>query len=197
MSLDILLISATMFKERSMVHGNIDEKLLYPEIKFAQDSFILPILGSALFNKLQTIIGDGTITSDTANADYKTLLDKFIVDAMLYYTLSQLPRTLSYQFWNKGVVRKQGENTELPSMSELIDISEKFMNRAETYANRLRLYLVQNAPTKFSEYINPGTGVDDIRPENKSFTMPVYLGDDFDCGKTYEEKYQGNRPNCC
>ncbi len=192
MSLNILLISDVMIKERTSIHGNIDPKLIYPDIKVAQDMYIHPILGSALFNKiLDDINGAGP------TGEYKILVDKFIVDALIYYTLADLPTTISYQFWNKGVVRKQGVDTELPSMSELIDISNKYKNRAEFYANRLRLYLKQNAPTKFPEYLNPGQGLDDMHPANKSFSLPIFLGDDGCSNKTYEEKYQGNKPNCC
>jgi hypothetical protein len=179
MSLNILLISDTMIKERTAVHGNIDPKMIYPDIKLAQDMYIMPILGTALYNKLQSIISDGTITG-TANADYKTLIDHYIVDTLIYYTLSELPQTISFQFWNKGVMRKQNENTELPSMSELIDLANKYKNRAEFYANRLKLYVIQNAPTKFKEYLLPGTGIDTVYPEYRTFTMPVYLGDEDD-----------------
>lgn len=190
MSLNILLVSDEMIKERTAIHGNIDPKLLYPDIKVAQDMYIHPILGTALYNKIQ----DGINTPPLAEK-YKNLLDRYIVDCLIYYTLTDLPTTISYQFWNKGVVRKQGENTELPSMSDLIDLSNKYKNRAEFYANRLRLYLKQNS-TLFPEYLNPGSGVDDIQPGHKSFTCPVYLGDDTDCNKTYEQKYQGNNPSC-
>lgn len=180
-----------MIKDRTAVHGNIDPKLIYPNIKVAQDMYIHPILGSALYNKLQTDIAGAGLTGN-----YKILVDRYIVDALMYYTLAELPLSLSYQFWNKGVLRKQGESTDLPSMSELFDIGNKYKNWAEFYSNRLRLYLKQNASTLFPEYLNPGSGVDDINPENKSFTMPVYLGDDSDCGQSFEERYQGNKPNC-
>lgn len=181
MSENILLVSDTMIKERTAIHGNIDPKLIYPDIKVAQDMYIQPILGTALYTKLQTIIADGTITSDGANVNYKFLVDKYLVDALMYYTLSELPTTISYQFWNKGVVRKQGQDTELPSMSELIDLSNKYKNRAEFYANRLRLWVIQNAggPNNwFPEYLNPGATIDTITPEQRNFTMPVYLGGD-------------------
>lgn len=197
MALDILLISDQMIKDRTTIHGNIDPKLLYPNIKVAQDLYIHPILGTALYNKLLNAISDGTIISLPANANYKTLIDRYIVDALMYYTLSELPIPMSYQFWNKGVLRKQGENTELPSMSELLELGSKYRNWAESYGNRLRLYLRQNASTLFPEYLNPGTGEDDINPQNKTFTMPVWLGGDGDCGQTFEERYQGNKPNCC
>lgn len=178
MSENILLISDLMIKERTAIHGNIDPKLIYPDIKVAQDMYILPILGTGLYNKLQTIISDGSISSNPANSNYKGLIDKYLVDALMYYTLAELPTTISYQFWNKGVMRKQGENTDLPTMSELIDLSNKYKNRAEFYAERLKMYIIQNAPAMFPEYLNPGSTVDTITPEQRSFTMPIYLGDE-------------------
>ncbi len=180
MSLNILLISDVMIKERTAIHGNVDSKLIYPDIKVAQDMYIMPILGTALYNKLLAIVSDGTISSNPVNINYKNLIDKYLVDALMYYTLSELPTTISYQFWNKGVLRKQGENTELPTMSELIDLSNKYKNRAEFYAQRLRLYVVQNAggPNNwYPEYLNPGSTIDTVTPEQRAFTMPVYLGD--------------------
>src|ERR1044071_739508 len=144
MSKNILLVSDEMIKERTTVHGNVDPKLIYPHVKLAQDMYIEPIIGTSLYNKLL----DG-VDNNNLSGDYKTLVDIYIVDSLMYYTLSELPQTLSYQFWNKGVVRKQGEDTELPSMSELIDLSNLYRNRAEFYSQRLRRYLLQNAPTKF------------------------------------------------
>lgn len=89
MSLNILLVSDTMIKERTVIHGNIDPKLIYPDIKVAQDMYIQPLLGSALYNKIQTLINTNTI-SDGANVNYKTLLDNYIVDALIYYTRANL-----------------------------------------------------------------------------------------------------------
>lgn len=193
MSVNTLLISDEMIKERTAVHGNIDAKLIYPDIKAAQDLYIMPILGTALFDKLQVIISDNTINTDAAKIDYKNLIDRYIVDALIYYTLSELPMTLSYQFWNKGIVRKQGENTETPSMGDLIDLSNRYKQRAESYSTRLILYLKQNAAVKFSEYLRPGTGIDTVNPENRGFTMPVYLGPDSDdCGcMGFNQPYNG------
>ena len=176
MSLNILLISDTMIKERTAIHGNIDPKLIYPEIKFAQDSKIVPILGSRLYNKFQAIIADGTIITDPTLSNYKALLDNYLVDALMYYTLSELPVNISYQLWNKGVVRKQGQDTDLPSMSELVAISQNYLKKAEYYGNRMKLYIIQNAPIMFLEYLNPGTTIDTIVPEMRTFTMPMYLG---------------------
>lgn len=177
MSLNTLLMSDEMIKERTIIHGNMDPKLIYPDIKVAQDMYILPILGTALYDKLQARVNANDWTSF---ANYKTLLDNYILDALQYFTMAELPTSMSYQFWNKGVVRKQGDNTDLPSMSELIDISNKYRDRGQWYANRLRLYLIQNAVAKFPEYLLPGNGIDTINPETKGFSIPIYLGDDRD-----------------
>lgn len=178
MSQNILLISDVMIKERTAIHGNIDPKLIYPDLKYAQDAYINPILGTALYEKLQLLISNNTI-STPGFEDYKGLIDIYVSDALIYYTLAQLPETLSFQLWNKGVVRKQGENTELPSMTEILSVATRFKHRAEYYANRMKLFLLDQSARlqKFPEYTQPGSQVDTIAPEMRQFSMPIYLGD--------------------
>ena len=177
MSLNTLLMSDEMIKERSALHGNIDPKLLYPDIKVAQDMYILPVLGTALYDKLQAAVNAGDWTGLT---NYKNLMDRYIVDALMYYTLAELPMTLGFQFYNRGIIRKTGEDTETPDMSDLISISNGYRNKAEWYAKRLKLYLqasLSQSPQPFPEYMQPGTGIDTIYPDQNSFSMPIYLGD--------------------
>lgn len=178
MSKNILLISVEILKERTDIHSNVDPKLIYPSIKYVQDAFIKPILGTALFDKLQALIDDGSITAG-GNADYKLLIDEYLIDTMIWYVKSELQVDGSYQVWNKGVVRKQGENTELPSMSELIDLAGRYKNKAEYYGNRMKLFIIdQNSRNqKYPEYMHPGSTIDTVTPEQRNFTLPVYLGD--------------------
>lgn len=186
------MISVSMLKERTAIHDNIDEKLIFPEIKAVQDLYILPLCGTALFNKLITDIDGGTI-----NGDYKTLLDDYLIDTLCNYVISELPLGLTYQFWNKGVQAKTTDNSNTPSMSELFDVASKYKRRAEEYAQRARLYLRQWSPTKYPEYITPGSGVDTVIPERQGFSNPIYLGDVSPYAseyKTYEERYQSNLP---
>lgn len=176
MSKNTLLMSATILKDRSVIHTNIDEKLLFPDIKMAQDRFIHPKLGSALFNKMIDLI-ETTNISGVTNTAYKTLLDDYIIDCQINYVLSELCISLPYQFWNKGVLRKGGDTTENPTMSELVDISNHYRIKAEWYGERLSRYLKQTATaTVLLEYLQPGAQVDTIVPEHSSFTMPIYLG---------------------
>ena len=198
MSLNTLFISVQGIKDRTGLHANVDEKLVLPEIKTAQDMYILPALGSALYNELQTAVDANTYTQLQT-----TLLDDYIVDCLIYFVMSELPQGLSYQFYNKGLIRKTGENQESPSMQDMIDVANRYRARAEFYKQRLIKYLKQNNAL-YPNYLNFGSGIDSIKPDNEGYTVSMWLGDNGCCGedfdgkhrKSFEERYQGNI-GCC
>lgn len=199
MSKNTLFISVQSIKDRTGLHANVDEKLVLPEIKTAQDMYILPALGSALYNELQTAVDTATYTQLQT-----TLLDDYIVDALIYFVMSELPQGLSFQFYNKGLLRKTGENQESPSMQDMIDVANRYKARAEFYKQRLIKYLKQNN-VLYPNYLNFGSGIDSIKPDNEGYTVSMYLGDaccnddytdDGKRRKTFEERYQGNI-GCC
>ena len=171
MSANILFISVETIKDRSGLHNNVDEKLILPEIKTCQDMYILPALGTSLYERLQDGVNCGNL-----NCNEKSLLDDYIVDCLINYVLSELPQGLSYQFYNKGLVRKSSDNTELPSMQDMIDIANRYKARAEFYKQRLIKYLKQNQ-TLYPEYLNYGAGYDAIKPENDGYTASIWLSD--------------------
>jgi hypothetical protein len=193
MSLNVLFISVDTIKDRTGLHNNVDDKLVKPEIKTAQDMYILPALGSALYNRLQAGVTANNLTSDEI-----TLLDNYVVDTLVNYVLSELPQGMSYQFYNKGLLRKQGDNSEYPSMQDMIDVANRYRARAEFYKQRLIKYLKQNN-VLYPLYLNFGSGIDAIKPENDGYTASIYLGDNYCCKgeKTFKELYQGNNPTCC
>lgn len=190
-----LFISVSSIKERTGLHANVDDKLVLPEIKTAQDMYIHPLLGSALYERLQNGIDNNDLTADEV-----ALLDNFVTDTLIYYVLSELPTGLSYQFYNKGLVRKTSDNTDQPQMQDLLDISARYRKRAEFYAERMVKFLKQNAAQgKYNLYLNPGSGLDAIHPDNSAYSTTIYLGDCEGCGSglSFEEKYQGQTGFCC
>ncbi len=181
-----LFISVSTIKERSGLHANVDDKLVLPEIKTAQDMYIHPLLGTGLYERLQ----DGIVASNL-DSDEVALLDNYITDTLVYYVLSELPTGLSYQFYNKGLVRKTSDNTDQPQMQDLLDISARYRKRAEFYAERTVKFLKQNAAQgKYNLYLNPGSGLDAIHPDNSAYSTTIYLGDCEGCGSgmSFQEK---------
>jgi hypothetical protein len=170
MSKNILLITEQTFKERTGASNNIDGKQIFPMVKVAGDMFIQPVLGSTLYKRLQT-----GIVAKNLNAYETTLIDDYITDALIWYTMSMLPMSMGYQLFSKGFLQKTSDDSVTPSRADLELIEQKYKSMAEFYSNRMVKYLQENY-TLYSEYLNYGMGLDVIFPEKKVYTSPIYLG---------------------
>ena len=183
------MILPSVVKDRTSLHSNVDDKLIIPEIKAAQDMFIRPLLGSVLFDRILADIGTGTLAGV-----YLLLMEKFIVDALCNYVMAELPEGLNYQFWNKGVATKTTDNSQTPSMSDMYAIVSKYKKRAEHYAQTCRLYCVTHCQM-IPEYYAAG-GIDRVTPDSATFTSPVYLGgsSDYFQGANHNTNHNSNDP---
>jgi hypothetical protein len=190
MSKNILFISEQKLKDSSMLSDNIDPKQLLPTVKAVQDRYIHTMLGTGLYEKLQN-----DILNDTVAGDYKILLDEYLTDALIWYTLSEMPMHLQYKMVNKGVVTRTGEAIQVSSFNEVQALMDNFRGWAQWYAERTIDYLCANSE-RFPEYINPGSKSDTIHPDVTQYTCGIYLGP-INCndGRTFEERYQGNGPH--
>jgi hypothetical protein len=171
MSKNILFITEQLFKERTGASNAIDGKQLFPMIKVAQDIYIQPTIGSTLYNRLQTGIED-----DDLNNDEKTLLDNYITDTLIWFTMSMLPMVMGYQLFSKGFLQKTSEESNAPSRADLELLESKYKSMAEFYNKRLIKYLQENYEL-YDEYLNPDSGVDVIFPTKQGYSCPIYIGD--------------------
>lgn len=184
MSANILFISETTLKDRSLLQDNIDPKLIRPTIKQCQDMYIEPILGTGLYRELQEQIEDATLTALNIK-----LLDYYITDCLSWYVASEMVMSLGFKLTNKNVLRKNSENSNEASLSELFDLMNYYKNKAEWYAQRISDYLCENI-VDYPLYNNPGSGVDIIQPNSSSYSTGMYLGDTPKDYKNYSEMYQ-------
>lgn len=186
MSRNILFISEQSLKDSSQLSDNVDPKLLLPSIKAVQDLTIQPLLGTALYNKLQDLISDGG--GVLTDGPYKTLLDLYIKDTQVWYTLADMPYHLRYRLINKGVITREGEAISTVSTTDIEKVMDHFRNKAQSYAQRTIDYLKTNY-NLYPEYINPGSTIDTIRPDHTQFAGGIYLGRSNDCECEYQSKY--------
>ena len=170
MSKNILFITEQTFKERTGASNSIDGKQLFPMIKVAGDIYIQPILGSTLYKRLQT-----GIDLNNLSVNEKTLIDDYMTDALIWYTMSMLPMTMGYQLFSKGFLQKTAEESQTPSRSDLELLEQKYKSMAEYYNTRMISFLKENY-SLYSQYLNYGMGLDVIFPEDKAYTCPIYLG---------------------
>lgn len=174
MSKNVLLISVDTVKDRSPVHKGMDDSLIYPEIKIAQDMYIVHAIGTNLMERLQEGIENSDLT-----ADETTLLDDYIIDALVQFTLAGLPRNAAYQLFTKGALRRTSDNAELPSLSDVVDITAYYKDRGEFYRERLIKYLRVNRAL-FPLYTERNCS-DDIQPSGSGYSVPMWLDDSDEC----------------
>lgn len=175
---DALWLDEDYLMENSVIANNSDLKVITPNIIFAQDAYIKPLLGTTLFNIVQT-----EINAQSYSARVTTLLQDHIYKVLMNYTLAESAHDFAYRWMNKGIMQKNSENSQPIQSDQLKDIRDRFKNRAEIFESRAKNFLIQNY-TIYPEYYNGNTKLDDIRPEKNSFRTGIYLGDgddDTDC----------------
>jgi hypothetical protein len=170
MSRNVFLISIAELKARSTVGVNVDDNLVFPTIKAAQDEFIEPALGSALYTRML----DG-IEADDLTADEETLRENYIAEALIKYVVSMLAIEGSFLQKNVGLIRRTADNAESPSMSDLLALSKWYQNKAEFSRERLIKYLDTNSDT-FPLYTYNSDN--DFNPAKSGYEINVDLGDD-------------------
>lgn len=187
MSKNILFISEQKLKDSSMLSENVDPKQLLPTVKAVQDRYIHPMLGTKLYEKLQSDVQSGTVSGN-----YKKLLDDYITDSLVWYTLAEIPVPLQYKMINKGVVLRTGEALQTTSFTDVQNLMDYCKGWAKWYAQRVIEYLCENQ-VLFPEYVNPGSGSDTIHPDTTQYDCGIYLGSGCTSdNRTFEEKYQGD-----
>lgn len=172
---NILFISEETLKEMSSINENVDSKYLTNIIIDCQDIYIHPIIGSGIYNELKSQIKAGTIT-DAGNARNKTLLDEYIIPALIAWVKYESPIELNYKLTNKNVSSKDSENSQPAADKTIEKLMDRFKDKAEWRSERITRYLMENR-SLFPLFDNPGTGYDTIRPRKNNFTCGMFLED--------------------
>ena len=157
-------------KDTSFVDENVDDNLIATTIKTAQDLYIHPIVGTAMYDEILAEINAGSVS-----AKYTTLLDSYLVLALIWWTLYEGVDVLTYKIRNKGIMRETSESTALPSLEEIKRLADSFRNKAEYYSGRATKYLYENQDT-YPLINNAGTGIDTIHPNSSNYQTGWFLG---------------------
>ena len=162
MSKNILFISRNELIKRTALGGNIDPERIIPHVKTSQDKYLLILLGSVLYKKLQDDIVAGTLTGV-----YKELVDDFIVDCLVHYTFVEALPFLAYNIGQAGIIKHVSENTETPTKNEIDYLLQKELQSAQFYAQRLTNYLIAHN-VDYPEYTESTGFSDTVFPEKSS-----------------------------
>lgn len=167
----VYLVSEATIKSNSVVNNNVDSMYLLPAIEYAQDAGLQPIIGTQLYNKLQDLVADGSITGET---EYKLLLDEYITPYLINKVTADIQLPLAYKLRNQGVVQNVNENTIQTPIKDVQYLIEFYENKAKFYANRLSDFLIANS-TNYPEY-NSVNSCADMPSDKHAYKTNLYLG---------------------
>lgn len=145
---EILLCSETFVKNVMSISDNVAGKFIMPSIREAQEIGFQGIVGTKLYNKVRELVGSGEIES-TANAMYKTLLDKAQY-YIAYTAIVELCPKVTFKIANAGVVKTADENVTGASADEVGKVQEYYQAKADFLAYELQQWILDNA-TAFPE----------------------------------------------
>lgn len=163
-----LLISQTYLKEQSLISDNVDFKLITPVIRIVQDIDIQQLLGTNLYNKILTDVEGSSLAGN-----YKTLVDDYILPAMVFYIMSRAPYSLQYRFVNRGVVKKTGSDSTPISETEFAKVIDEWKNTAQAYGEIMVNYIRYNL-NLFPEY-STNNGISEMSPNDTAYNVDFYL----------------------
>jgi len=158
-----LFITDNELRRRSIIGGNVDSDKFIQFIEAAQDTHIQNYLGTLLYNKLQTLIINGTI-DDAGNSDYKSLLDTYIAPMLIWYAQADYYMFAPFQISNGGVFKHRSESSETPSMDEVQMLSTRCKSQAEFYTRRFQDHM-DFYSYLYPEYIQSTNG--EMYPDRK------------------------------
>ncbi len=161
-----LLISADTFKRTTTVSQSVDENLLHPVILLAQDRYILPVLGTDLFEKLKTEV------EGTPAGNYLILLRDYVSKCLCQYTLATLYPVLRLRATRHSVIEMSSEQGSSASYDQIQPLIDNALDMAQFYREQMIRYLTNNT-SLFPEYSsNSGS---DISPTTRNFYSGINM----------------------
>lgn len=152
-----LFISRADIVKNSHISGSVDIDKYIQFILIAQEITVQQLLGTDLYEKIQTDIENSTLAGD-----YLTLVSDYVKPVLIHAAFLQYLPFGAYTIGNQGIYKKTSENGENVDKSEVDYLVEKERDIMQFYIDRLIEHLSFNAPSKYPEY-NTNTN-EDIHP---------------------------------
>ena len=170
-----MLVSPTRVKESGELNINVEDRQIGAAIRVAQNIYIRDVIGKDLLEKLQELVynkiqGSGTTIDD--EPAYKTFLDEYLQDAIVYKTIIELCIRISLQIRNMGVIQNYDTNVQASSLDDIKYLQNYLETLYNDKLNRIVEFLCAN-----KEAIPEGAFVcDSCKPITKYANTNLYLG---------------------
>jgi hypothetical protein len=133
------IISEAKLREFTDVNDNLDTAFIKNAVREAQDIHLQRIIGTVLYKKLLS-----DIDADTLAGEYKTLVDDYIQDFLLYAAYYESLEAIYIRPRNNGLLNATGgENSESVGRDLFNVKRQSTENKMQYYAERLVNYIIE------------------------------------------------------
>jgi hypothetical protein len=193
---NILFIDESYLKQVTELSDSIDPRLIRTSIQYAQDRYVLPLLGNNIFQQWKFWIQSGVTIQNNAsfyfNPNDLYLLQTWVQPMLACSTMIDLVKKLAFQFKNKGVLESNSEFAKPTDIKNLNWLSESYREQSAYYAQLATQFLAAN-PDVWPNWLNPqintaGNGADIFYPTQTQFFCGIHLPG---AGNGLDNEYKG------
>lgn len=165
----VYLITPEDLASNGFIHGNVEASILNPVIQRVQDNILQYILGTALLNKLKTLVETyNNGSGPTIDEPYLTLYQEYVIPCLVAHCEKKALPYINQRIRNKAVTRANDQYVTASSKAEITDLKQEIESDCTAYENRLVDYLCENGTTLFpNEYIFTQAGTGNVNPKTK------------------------------
>ena len=142
-----LMISRADIVKNTHISGSVDIDKYIQFILIAQEITIQQLLGTDLYEKIQTDIENSTLSGN-----YLTLVTEYVKPVLIHAGFLNYLPFAAYTIGNQGIFKKSAENAENVDKSEVDYLVEKERDIMQFYIDRLIEHLTFEASSKYPEY---------------------------------------------
>lgn len=142
-----LFLTPQYLIDNTVVNVNTDQNILSKCIRTAEDKYIMPLIGTPLYESLIN-----KITGNTVTGAYKILLDEYVIPCLLEYAVYEYIPFTAFKLNNKGVNKQTSPDSEAADLKDLSYLRENIKDSAQFYGERLIKHLRANTAS-FQEYM--------------------------------------------
>lgn len=179
------LINEEYFKQYSPIPENYNIKEIKPFFKVAEQLWVLPLLGQALYDELLEQVCANEITPE--NSTLLLVIYPYLSFAICYEALP----FISYHFSQVGVTKGKSDNSDSVSINDVNFISTQLRNQVETMKGQLKKFLDEHSDV-YPLYKPADCGVCDTVCDDCSWIADYYGSGRYDW-KYFRALYEANR----
>lgn len=158
-----LYISTSKLKRDTALGSTVDDNILMPYIKIAQDRWILSALGTDLDEKIKADIDAGSALAGS----YKVLVEEFLQPCLVQMAFVEVAYVVRLRFANNSVTIANSEQGGAASTADIQKVVERADEIGMFYRERMIDYICNNT-ANLPEY-STNTGADLSPSKNNYF----------------------------